>query len=369
MLIAAANSIHAVRWAKAYADLEHEVYFVAIKGHEMREDGDKFPTGVNIHYLPFGGTKGYFLNAPILHKLWKRFKPDVVNVHYASGYGTLARLSHIHPYVLSVWGSDVYDFSQKGKINKRFVIKNLLCADAIASTSYVMAEQVRGLLNDSNYPITITPFGVNTKHFTPDGEAVPPKKENQFLFGTVKTFTYIYGIDYILRAFRLFLNQWQADGNIGKTPHLFICGKGKNRLDFEKLRDELGLQEYVDIHGYIPNEKIPMLLRSFDVFVLGSVVNESFGVAAVEAMSCGLPLIATDVDGFREVMVDGETGYIVPRKNVAAMVKKMWELYQNKELREKMGKNGRTRVLQLYDWSDNVQILVNLLKNTAGLVD
>lgn len=363
MLITAADSIHAVRWANAYAERGNEVHFVSIKGHEAR--GDKFSECVQMHYLPHSGNKGYFLNAPALRKLWKQVKPDVVNVHYASGYGLLGRLSGIRPLVLSVWGSDVYDFPAKSKLNKAMVVGNLKCADAIASTSYAMAKQVHSLMNDPGQEITITPFGVDTVRFSPEGEKAP-KDENVFLFGVVKKLTYKYGIDYILRAFAIFMEQWKSAGSVGPVPRLFICGKGENKPDFEALRDELGLQEYVDIQGYIPNEKIPALLRSFDVFCLGSVINsESFGVAAVEAMSCGVPLIATDVDGFKEVVAHEQTGFIVPRANAQAMADRMWQLYQDSQLRSELGKNGRERVLSLYDWQDNVKTLLGLLEKTA----
>ena len=202
--------------------------------------------------------------------------------------------------------------------------------------------------------------------FSPERDKAE-KDENRFLFGTVKKLTYKYGIDYILQAFKLFLDKWKENGSVGKVPHMFICGKGENKADFEKLRDELDLQNSVEIKGYIPNNQIPAIMRKFDVFCLGSIVDsESFGVAAVEAMACGLPVISTDVDGFTEVMKDGVTGFVVPRKDITAMADKMWALYENKELRKNMGASGREHVYRMYNWEDNVLELENLLKNVSG---
>ena len=60
--------------------------------------------------------KGYYLNAPLLQRLAEKIKPDVVNAHYASGYGTLMRRAKLKNTVLSVWGSDVYDFPYKNRL-------------------------------------------------------------------------------------------------------------------------------------------------------------------------------------------------------------------------------------------------------------
>lgn len=366
LMVTCADSIHAVRWANAFAAKGNEVHFVAEKGHEVK--GDKMDPNVKIYYLKYSGSKGYILNARQLHKLWRQIQPDVVNTHYASGYGLLSRLANIHPQVLSVWGSDVYDFPKVNRLNKAIVVGNLKKADAIASTSHVMAEQVRRLMNNPNQPITITPFGVNIDKFTPEGEAV--KDDNIFLFGTIKKLTYKYGIDYILKAFALFMEKWKAEGSLGRVPHLFICGKGENRKDFENLRDELGLAPYVEIQGYIPNDEVPKLLRSFDLFCLGSVEDsESFGVAAVEAMACGLPVLATDVDGFKEVIENNITGFIVPRMNAEAMADKMWQLYTDPTLRLEFGKNARKRVCDMYNWENNIETLLNVLVETSSRKD
>lgn len=363
MMITAADSIHAVRWANAFAQRGHEVVFVTLPDH--REKSDSFSEKVTIHYLPFGGTKGYFFNALYLRKIYKSIKPDAVNVHYASGYGLLTRLARIEHTVLSVWGSDVYDFPQRSLLHKLIVKKNILYANRIASTSTIMAERVRRLINDPDYDIAITPFGVDTAKFNPVGNEALSK--SFFWFGLVKKLTYKYGIDYVINAFSDFYSSWKAEGERGREPHLFICGKGENKAEFERLVDEKGLKDVVIIEGYIPNNMIPAYLRSIDVFCLGSQLDsESFGVSAVEAMACGVPIIATDVDGFKEVVVNEETGYIVDRKNSKEMTEKMHMLYYDRSLREILGQNGRDRVISLYEWSKNVNSLLRVIEEVSS---
>ena len=363
LLLTAGDSIHAVRWANAFAVRNHEVHFVTLADHKER--GDSFSNKVIMHYLPHGGSLGYIKNAGSLSKLFKQIDPDVVNVHYASGYGTLMRIARLKNTVLSVWGSDVYDFPERNFLTRHIVIKNLKYADRLASTSNVMAKQVRKLLHDEEKQIAITPFGVDITRFTPEGDR--ELEDDFFWFGLVKKLTYKYGIDFIINAFSIFYKRWKNDGAIGKEPRLFICGKGENKKDFEKLVEEKGLNNSVIIRGYIPNEKIPSLLRSFDVFCLGSQLNsESFGVSAVEAMSCGIPVIATDVDGFREVVDESITGYIVNKADVSGMASLMYDLYHDDNKRNELGENGRRRVVDLYNWEDNVKSLEEVLLSVAN---
>ena len=363
LLLSGADSIHTVRWANAFANRGHKVHLVTVSDHVVRKD--KLTDNVSIHYLKFPSPWGYYLNAITLHRLCRKIDPDVISVHFASGYGTLARLARIHPYVLSVWGSDVYDVPYQSKLKNIIIKRNLRNADALASTSHAMAVQTRKVLGDDSVNIAVTPFGVDLDQFSTD---VTPasKDENIFLFGTIKKLTYKYGIDYIINGFNMFLKDWKASGSKGKTPHLYICGKGENITDFIELRDSLGLADYIDIEGYIAHELVASKIRSFDVSCFGSELDsESFGVSAVESMACSVPVIATDVDGFKEVIVDGETGYIVPRKNAEAIAQKMKVLYEDSKKREMFGKNGRKRVEQLYNWDDNVILLENELKKVA----
>ena len=87
--------------------------------------------------------------------------------------------------------------------------------------------------------------------------------------------------------------------------------------------------------------------------------SESFGVVAVEAMACGCPVVTSDADGFTEVVDNGKTGFIVPKRNPEATAEAIQRFVDHPELREIMGVAGRQRVLDLYNWNDNVDTMVN----------
>lgn len=352
LFIADANSIHTIRWVNALEKDKNEVVLVSL-GIEKKEDR-KLNKAIKVVYLPITGNKGYYLNALSLKKIYFKEKPDIVNVHYASGYGTLARIARIPNIILSVWGSDVYDFPYENLVKMHIIKKNLRYAFQLASTSDIMAEQVRRLLKE-NIDITITPFGVDCTKFCPKVK----KKQTVFSYGIVKTLTFKYGIDCLIKAFAITVRKIEEAEGIEKQVFLDIYGEGELLEELQNLSSELHVKERVIFHGFISNAEVPSALNELDVFCCSSRC-ESFGVSVVEAMACGLPVIATDVDGFEEVVEPNLTGYIVKKDDAEEMSKYMVQLYYDKALRMEMGKKGRKRVEKLYDWEDNVKTMIEL---------
>lgn len=347
MFVAAASSIHTVRWVNALSERGNTVILVSLPNH--RESSNKLNSNIQIIYLPFSGSKGYYLNALILQKIYHHIKPEVINVHYASGYGTLARMAHLPNIILSVWGSDVYDFPYQSKLKMHILVKNLGYAAHLASTSYSMAEQIKKIYSSAQ--ITITPFGVDTDHFKKNDQA----PHSDFVIGTVKSLSYNYGIDTIIKAFSIFQKRRKPCEKV----RLVIYGKGEDEKKLRELCKMEQIENSTTFFGYIPNTDVPDALNSMDVCCFGSR-NESFGVAAVEAMACEVPVVATDVSGFMEVIVPDKTGFLVKRDSPIGMADVLEKLYSSRRLRMELGKAGRQHVLELYDWQKNVDAMINL---------
>ena len=187
-----AGSIHTIRWVNSLSEKGIEVILVSLKGNF--DNVEKISKKVKTIYLPFGTKLGYYLNIFALKRIISKEKPDLINAHYASGYGTLGRLSGFNKKLLNVWGSDVYDFPNESKLKKRIIEKNLKNYTAIASTSYCMAEETKKYLENKSKEIFITPFGVDTEKFK---NLNIEKKENKITVGIVKTLTEKYGIEYL----------------------------------------------------------------------------------------------------------------------------------------------------------------------------
>ncbi|MBC8569471.1 glycosyltransferase [Zongyangia hominis] len=356
-LIAPANSIHTVKWANAFVSRGHKVRLYSLPSHANQHE--IIDERVQIVYLKTGGFKGYLLGGGELRRDIGRFAPDVVNAHYASGYGTLARMAKVHPLLLSVWGSDVYDFPLKSPLHKAMIWKNIQNSDQLASTSHVMAAQVKKLYPQYRKEIAVTPFGVDTARFS--------KREVEkecFTVGTVKLLKEKYGLTYLVRGFADFVKKLPE----GERAQLLLYGGGEQEGELRELIHTLGLDGMATLCGAIPNMEVPQAISGMDVFCVPSVLNsESFGVSAVEAMACEVPVIASDVDGFTETVEDGVTGFLVPRRDAGAIAERLWQLYTDWELRQKMSRAGRERVERLYNWEDNVSTMETILKETAKL--
>ena len=205
----------------------------------------------------------------------------------------------------------------------------------------------------------MTPFGVDLGKFHP-GDA--SGENNVFTFGIVKKLEYKYGIDILIRAFHALCQE---------HPHtewqLVIYGRGSAEPAFRKLAAEYG--DPVLFQGFIPNGEVPDAMREMDAACFPSIMDsESFGVAAVEAMACGIPVIASDASGFTEVVTHGEQGLLVPKNDVEALKDAMYQMYSfSAERRREMGRQGVARVEERYNVATNMDTYEQALKEVAGL--
>lgn len=350
-IVSSGSSIHVKKIANALCERGHKIELFTLKGHEkLLEDFDK---RVKIHILPFSAPWGYYLNAPKLRSMLKKGKFDLLNCHYASGYGTLARLAKYHPFALAVFGSDVFEYPYKSKWHMKRVIKNLDCADVITSTSNVMAAEVRKFYTKER-PIYVTPFGVDMNIFHP----VKTEKDDAFEFGIVKKIEPKYGIKTLILAYQKFREKHPQD----KT-RLVLYGRGSYLEEYKQFIVDEGLSECVFFKGFIQNEKVPQAFSKMDVALFPSE-SESFGVAAVEAMGCGTPVVVSDASGFTEVVENGVTGIIVPKKDIQALTDAMEKMFQmSDEERRKMGNAGIERVRELYNFEENMDTYIEAINH------
>ena len=369
-LLGPANSIHLQRWAIALAGRGWRVSVITQHAAEALP----LPPGATLHALPVRGAAGYFLNAPALARLLRKLMPDVLNAHYASGYGSTAALVGYVPTLLSVWGSDVYDFPYEGTVKGWWLRRNLRRATAIASTSHAMARQVQRLTPERRH-IAITPFGVDTARFAPRADAVPadapqghePPTRNAFTIGIVKTLAPKYGIDLLLRAFEGLC----ADADVMAAQpalRLLIVGDGPQRTELEMLARVLGITGHCEFAGAVAHADVPLWLHKLDVYAAPSRLDsESFGVAIVEAGACGLPVVVSDAGGLPEVVRDGVTGLVVPRDDARALQAALKRLVLDTALRERMGRAARAHVVHDYEWGtcvDRMEACYDALRQT-----
>jgi L-malate glycosyltransferase len=358
--LAGQNSIHTVRWVNAMVDLVGELHLIT-----MHQPSDPIDKRVKIYQLPYKAPHGYLLNVKPLKKLLAKIQPDLLHVHYASGYGTLGRLSDYHPLMLSVWGSDVYDFPATSFLHRNLVAANLQQADWVCSTSEVMAQQTQSLGADLPH-LSITPFGIDLTKFYP----VPTLRNSNYLtVGTVKRLTPKYGVDILIKAFAQAREKAIAHNlELSKKLRLMIVGDGKQRKELESLAKQLNIADITQFVGAVPHEKVPEYLNQLDIYVAASRLDsESFGVAVLEASACGLPVVVSDAGGLPEVVQDKVTGYIAPKENVTATAEAILNLIINESDRYKMGAAGQQLVKDRYVWQENVKLMREIYEQVISL--
>ena len=344
-LLGPAVSIHLQRWVQALVVRGHAVCVLTQDPCERA----LLPAAVDLVELPRRGSFGFFANAPRVRHELAHWRPDIVNAHYASGYGTTAALCGVRPVLLSVWGSDVYDFPYRSALKGWLLRRNLRSADAIASTSQAMARQVQRLV-PSIGEIAITPFGVDLERFQP---ASAERDAAVLTIGIVKTLAPKYGIDLLLRAFAGLVAHERV-----QACRLLIVGDGPQRAELEALARELGIAAQTEFVGAVAHAEVPTWLNRFDIYAAPSRLDsESFGVAVIEASACALPVVVSDAGGLPEVVRDGETGLIVPRDDVAALQAALRRLVLDAALRERLGRGGRAHVQRAYDWGHCVDVM------------
>lgn len=116
----------------------------------------------------------------------------------------------------------------------------------------------------------------------------------------------------------------------------------------ERFFEEHGLSHRVEIRGHVSQESLIQLYRSSDVCIVPSTLYESFSYTCIQAMACAKPVLATRIGGIPEVVIDGETGLLVPPADPASLADALGRLIADAGLRQRLGRAGRTRVLEHY---------------------
>jgi N-acetyl-alpha-D-glucosaminyl L-malate synthase BshA len=126
---------------------------------------------------------------------------------------------------------------------------------------------------------------------------------------------------------------------------LLMVGEGPERASAQALARRLGLQDRVKFLG--THESIEEIAGMADVFLLPSEL-ESFGLSALEAMACGVPVVGSDAGGLPEVVQHAETGFLLPVGDVEGMAARTLEILKDDERRREMGHAGRRRAASLF---------------------
>lgn len=191
---------------------------------------------------------------------------------------------------------------------------------------------------------TVLNNGVDTERFCSAG----PRQDLHALFAIPQSASIVVSVGRLIGS----------KGNhvvieaIRKLPnwHFVIIGGGPEKDRLAALALKAGIPERVHLLGEVNHGKLPSFLRGADLFVQPSVGEEAFGISVAEAMSCGLPVLASNAWGLREVVVDGETGKLVAPGEVGAWQEALRDIGENPGRAARMGAAGRERAISQFTW-------------------
>ena len=221
-------------------------------------------------------------------------------------------------------------------------------ADRVICASQGEKEMLQVLYDVPGQNVSVVPCGVDTERFRPlDRSHVRrrlgiPSNERVVLFvGRIEP---LKGIDVLLRAVS------HLDGELRV---LVIGGDGKDlarKGELSALAVRLNIADKVAFLDAVPHSNLPLYYNAADVCVVPSYY-ESFGLVAVEAMACGVPVIASRVGGLKETVRDGQTGYLVPWLCPEPFAERLELLLNNEPLRRSLGREARAAA-ERFRWSE-----------------
>jgi len=164
------------------------------------------------------------------------------------------------------------------------------------------------------------------------------------------------GLDVVLRAVAQLREQ-------GVEVRMLVAGQGEDAPRLQRLAAELGLGNRVSFRGFVSEEEKVRILQSTWINVYPSP-KEGWGITNVEAAACGTPSVASDSEGLRESVLDGETGFLVPHRDATAWVSALRRLVEEDGLRARMG-DGALRHASGFTWEATTQEFEDILQESA----
>jgi N-acetyl-alpha-D-glucosaminyl L-malate synthase BshA len=264
---------------------------------------------------------------------------DVLHVHYAMPFATSAFLAkqlvapRRLPVVTTMHGTDITVVGQQPALLRmtKFSIES---SDRITSVSQALKDATIDTLGVKK-PIRVIPNFVDPEVFAPRKKRVPllaPAGARVLMHAS--NFRPVKNVEQVVRVFAAVHDRMDA--------RLVMVGDGPEKPKAEHLARQLGVARHVLFLGN--QEVMEELLPLADVFLLPSST-ESFGLVALEAMSAGVPVVASRVGGLPELVEHGVSGYLEPVDDVEAFVRAVLRVLEDPKAARRMGRAGRRRAI------------------------
>jgi len=301
-----------------------------------------------------------------LVKILREWRPDIVHSHMVHA-NLLARIARIF-YRIPVLICTAHSIDEGGRWREIAYRLTDFLADLTTNVSQAAVERYIRVGAAPKNKIRFIPNGIDTAKFKPDEAASWRLRnelgiDNYFVWLAVGRFEVAKDYPNMLQAFKMIVDKKQ-------DTLLLLAGQGSLLEETRKLANELDLEDKVRFLGV--RRDVPDLMNAADAYVMSSAW-EGMPMVLLEAEACGLPVVATDVGGNSEVILNNKSGYIVPPGDSEALAATMVKMMALPEAeRRAMGRAGRAHIEANYSLErvvDHWEGLYHELLQRKGLVD
>lgn len=320
-----------------------------------------------VHRLPTALRWG---NASLLEGWWELAKnADVIHLHYPY-YGFTEQLLFANidlpPIVITYHMDAMAKKTTKGKIFAlhRFFLQNRILRMAkkvlVSSFDYARNASVSSFFRRDPDRFQELPFGIDTVRFSPGAD----ERARLMIGEQDPTVLFVGGLD-SAHTFKGLSVLFDAFLKLDPAAHLVIVGDGDKRADFEAEAQAKGIAPRVHFMGRVSAEELVPLYRSADVFAFPSTSQaEAFGLVALEAQACGLPVVASDLPGVRTVVRDNETGLLVPPNDAEALAAALADVLSHPQKRASFAATARMHA-EKYGYEAHTAALMHLYREVC----
>ncbi len=321
--------IHTERWLTWFARRGHDVHLLTVQPGPM--------PGVHVHDIttPMGPKPlRYAVSLVKVRSILGALHPDLLHTHFLTGYGYWGVFSGWHPFMLTVWGDDVYVTPFENAIKHRLAHAALARADYVTGDSEdIVAACVK--LGADPERSEVVQWGVDFEAFHAGVSGAPVRERLGIPPGapvvlSTRSFTQpYYNIDLVVDTAPRVRERFP-------DVHYVIAGNEGDDAAFRARAERAGLTDRVHWVGRIPHPELPAWLNAATVFLTVPSVDAT-AVSLLEAMACRRAVVATDLPSAAEWIRDGETGLTVPPRDGEALVEAISRYLGDPRLRERVG--------------------------------
>lgn len=334
----------------------HRFKYAWPKKHHILGHAQSLKADVSLRFLVFLYLPFYLLASILgLIKLCKSVQAEIIHAHWVLPMGLpaaiVSKLLKI-PLVISLHGSDIY-------ISDKNVIFRGIARWVFSQSEYVTACSPelmdRAVKINPNIIAELYPYGADPMKFRPSVNKMDIREKygwhkDEIIISTIGRFVYKKGFEYLIRT-------------IPKLSHnhhkirFVIGGSGPLENEYRTLISELGVEHIVSIPGLIPWGDVSEFLSASDIFVLPSVRDKGGNLdglpnTLVEAMACGLPVIASNIGGVCLIIENEINGFLTEPENIEQLVEKVNFLIHNYDKRLELGKSARRSITEFHNWDN-----------------